>query len=107
MRHVLIIEPHDELSAAFADVLASANYRPLVRRHVDAIADLGVTPAAIVLRIGHAEVSRFPPDRPPIVAIVSSEEDLAEAERLQCEVVLRGPAEIKRLCDALRSLSRA
>lgn len=107
MLQVLIIEPHDELAAAFADVLASANYTPIVRRHVHSLDDIGPRPATIVLRIGHADVSRLPPDRPPIVAIASTDADVEEARRLRCEVVLRGPSEIKRLCEALRSLALA
>lgn len=107
MRHVLIIEPHDELAAAFGEVVASAHYAPVVRRHVDSLADVGVTPATILIRVGHADVSSLPPDRPPIVAIASSDEEVREAERLRCEVVLRAPKEIRRLYDALRSLARA
>ena len=107
MLYVLIIEPHDEVASAFEAVISSARYIPIVRRHVASLTDLGVTPAAIVIRIGHADVSQLPPDRPPIVGIVSSEEDAAEAERLHCEVVLRAPSEIHRLCAAVRSLSQA
>lgn len=105
MRHVLIIEPHDELAAAFEQVIASADFNPIVRRHVASMSDLGVMPATIVVRIGHGDVSTLPADRPPIVAIASSDEEVAEAERLRCEVVLKGPAEIRRLCDALRRLT--
>lgn len=107
MRHVLIIEPHEELAAAFEDVIATARYTPVVRRHVDRLADVGITPVSIVLRIGHADVSQLPSSRPPIVAIASSDEEVAEAERLRCEVVLRAPEEIRRLCDALRSVAAA
>jgi len=107
MPHVLIIEPHAELAAAFHDVIACASYTPIVRRHVASLSDLGVTPATIVLRIGHADVSGLSVDRPPIVAIASSDLEAEEAERLHCEVVLRGPAGIKRLCEALRSLAGA
>ncbi len=105
MRHVLIIEPHDELASAFEQVVASADFHPIVRRHVDSLADLGITPTTIVVRIGHGDVSSLPPDRPPIVAIVSSDEDVVEAQRLRCEVVLRAPSEIRHLCEKLRALS--
>lgn len=105
MRHVLIIEPHQELAAAFEEVLACASYAPIVRQHVDRLADVGVRPMGIVMRIGHADISKLPQDRPPIVAIASSNEDVEEARRMHCEVVLRGPTEIKRLCEALRSLA--
>jgi hypothetical protein len=107
VRHILIIEPHDELAAAFEQVVASADFSPVVRRHVASMSDLGVTPTAIVVRIGHGDISSLPPDRPPIVAIVTSDEDVAEAQRLRCEVVLRAPSEIRRLCEALRTLSLA
>lgn len=105
MRHVLIIEPHDELAAAFEQVVASADFTPLVRRHVASMSDIGITPAAIVVRIGHGDISTLPADRPPIVAIVSSDEEFDEAKRLRCEVVLRAPAEIRKLCESLRALS--
>ncbi len=105
MRHVLIIEPHEELAAAFEQVVASADFTPIVRRHVQSLSDLGVTPTTIVVRIGHGDISTLPPDRPPIVAIVSSDEEAAEATRLRCEVILRAPSEVRRLCEALRMLS--
>jgi len=107
MLPILIIEPHDELASAFEKVIASASYTPIVRRYVDSLEDLDFTPATIVVRVGHAEVSHLPPHRPPIVAITSSDADLAEAARLRCEVVLHGPTEIKRLCEVLRSLLHA
>ena len=107
VRHVLIIEPHDELAAAFEQVVASADFTPIVRRHVDSMSDLGITPATIVVRIGHGDISTLPPDRPPVVAIVATDEEAREAERLHCEVVLRAPSEIRRLCEALRMLSLA
>jgi hypothetical protein len=105
LRHVLIIEPHDELAAAFEQVVASADFNPIVRRHVASMSDLGVMPSTIVVRIGHGDVSTLPEDRPPIVAITSTDEDVAEAERLRCEVVLKGPTEVRRLCEALRRLT--
>lgn len=107
MLQILIVEPYDELARAFEKAIASAGFEPIVRRHLYSLADLGTIPATIVLRIGHADVSRLPPDRPPIVAIASSDEDMAEALRLRCEVVLRGSTEIRRLCEAVRSLARA
>jgi hypothetical protein len=107
VQHVLIIEPHDELATAFEQVVASADFYPIVRRHVDSLGDLGLTPSTIVVRIGHGDVSSLPPDRPPIVAIASSDADVAEAHRLHCEVILRAPAEIRRLCEALRELTLA
>lgn len=106
MVHVLIIEPHVELATAFEKAIACASYAPLVRRHVDSLDDLDVRPDTIVMRIGHADVSNLPPHRPPIVAIAATDEDVAEASRLRCEVVLHGPAEIKRLCEAVRTVTQ-
>lgn len=105
MGPVLIIEPHDELAIAFQEVVGAALYTPLVRRHVESLGDLGVRPASIVLRVGHADVSSLPADRPPVVAIAFSEDDVAEAERQRYEVVLRAPGEVHRLCEALRALA--
>lgn len=107
MRHVLIIEPYPDLAAAFEGALASASYAPIVVRHLDSLSDLGIVPATIVVRIGHADVSKLPPDRPPIVAIASSDTEVAEAERLHCEIVLKGPAGVRRLREAVRSLAGA
>jgi hypothetical protein len=105
MLSVLIIEPHDDIASALAEVVASANFAPMVRRHVHLLDDVGTTPAAILVRIAQADLSGLPPHRPPIVAIASNEEEATEAARLRCEVVLRSPGDIKRLCEALRSLS--
>lgn len=107
MRHVLIIEPHNDLAAALEEAVASADFLPIVRCHVASMTDVGVTPATIVVRIGHGDISSLPSDRPPVVAIASTEEAAAEAKRLKCEVILRAPEEIKRLYDALRTLTHA
>lgn len=103
---ILIIEPHPELAAAFAAVVTSASYTPLVRPHVQSLSDLGVQPAAIVIRIGHGSVPVPGPDRPPIVAIATTDADVAEAERLGCNVTLRGAEEICKLVPALERLVR-
>lgn len=103
---ILIIEPHRELATAFAEVVASANYTPLVRPHVQSLADLGVQPATIVIRIGHGVLPLLGTDRPPIVAIAATEADAAEAERLGCDVILHGAVEICKLLSALERLVR-
>jgi hypothetical protein len=107
MLPVLILEPHDEIASALARVVASASFVPMVRRHVDLLDDLDKAPGAIVLRIGQADISGLPPHRPPVVAIASTDEDVVEAARLRCEIVLRSPGDIKHLCEALRSLAHA
>ena len=112
---VLIIEPRPEVADALAEVVNSANYCALVRPHVERLADLGVTPAAIIVRMAfegagepaHAALTRFPLNRPPVVAIVWEEKEIKEAARLKCEVVLHAPEDVGRLCDALTSVVNA
>lgn len=113
--NILIIEPRREVADALADVVTSANYGAIVRPHVERLADLGFTPAAIIVRIAfegiseppHAALERLVPNRPPVVAIVWEDVEVAEAERLKCDVVLRAPDGVSRLCDALTKLVHA
>jgi hypothetical protein len=105
---ILIIEPRREVAAALEDVITSARYTALVVPHLEQLADLDVTPAAIVVRIAfegmepaHAAIGRLPAHRPPVVAIAWEEAEVAEARRLKCDVVLRAPHEVSRLCEAL------
>jgi len=115
MRHViLIVEPRPEVARALEEVLASANFDVIVRPYVDRLSDLGVTPSAIIVRVAfetigeppHAAIGRFP-NRPPVVAIAWEEHEIAEAARLKCEVVLRAPHDVGRLCTALHSVVQA
>ncbi len=109
---ILIIEPRREIADALADVILSANYTPIVRAHVERLSDLGVTPAAIIVRIAfegvsepaHAALQRLGPNRPPVIALASLPDEVAEAERLRCDVVLRTPGGVSRLCDVLAKL---
>ena len=110
---VLIIEPRPEVAEALADVVISASFTPVVRPHVECLADFATAPAAIIVRIAfddgigepaHAAIARLPLDRPPVVAIAWEEREIAEAERLKCDVVLRAPGEVGRLCDALMTV---
>lgn len=113
--NILIIERRREVAEALADVVTSANYEAVVRPHVERLADLGVTPAAIIVRIAfegisepaHVALERLLPNRPPVVAIVWEEAEIAEAQRLKCEIVLRAPGDVSRLCDALTKLVHA
>jgi hypothetical protein len=112
---ILIIEPRREVADAIADVIASAHYLPIVRPHLESLADLDVTVAAIVIRVSfegvsepaHAAIGRLPPGRPPVIAIARADEEIAEARRLQCDVILRGPRDIGQLCDVLKRLTQA
>jgi hypothetical protein len=105
---ILILERRPEVAAALQDVITSANYRARVIPHLERLADLGVTPAAIVVRIAfegndpaHAALEKLPPNRPPIIAIAWEEAEVVEARRLNCDVVLRGARDVGRLCEAL------
>jgi hypothetical protein len=112
---ILIIESRPEVAEALADVVTSANYSPMVRPYVEQLTDIGVTPSAIIVRIAfesvgepaHAAIGRLPIDRPPIVAIAWEERELAEAARLKCDVVLRAPNDVGRLCEALTAVVNA
>jgi hypothetical protein len=109
---ILIIEPRREVADALEDVVHSAGYAALVRPHVEGLAELGLTPAGIIVRIAfegigepaHAAIARLPPHRPPVIAIAWEDEEVAEAVRLRCDVVLRAPDEVSRLCQALTSV---
>ena len=111
---ILIIEPRREIADALEEVVSSANYLAVVRPHLDRLSDLGLTPAAIIVRITfeglsdppHAAIERWPMNRPPVVAIAWEDAEIREAERLHCEVVLHAPDDVGRLCDALSSVVR-
>lgn len=111
---ILILEPRREIAAALEDVVASANYQPIVRPYIDGVDGFGVTVAAIIVRVAfdgvsepaHRALERLRV-RPPVVAIVWDEEELSEAKRLGCEVILRAPDDVGRLCEALSRLVHA
>ena len=111
---ILIIETRPEVAEALEEVVTSARYAAMVRPHVECLADLGVTPAAIIVRIAfegigeppHAVIGRLR-DRPPVVAIAWEDAEVAEAVRLKCDVVLRAPGDVGRLCDALTTIVNA
>jgi hypothetical protein len=108
---ILIVEPRPEVAQALQDVVASANFDTVVRPYVDRLSDFDVAPAAILVRVAfegigeppHAAVARLP-GRPPVVAIAWEDREASEAVRLGCDVVLRAPQDIGRLCDALMSV---
>ena len=111
---ILIIERRPEVAAALQDVITSANYRARVIPHLERLTDLGMTPAAIVVRIAfegddpaHAALEKLPPNRPPIIALAWEDDEVAEAHRLKCDVVLRGAREVGQLCEALTRVVQA
>ena len=105
---ILIIEQRPEVAAALEEVITSAHYEAIVRPHVEQLSDLGLTPAAIVVRIAfegrepaHDAVRRLPANRPPVIAIAWEPNEVEEAQRMRCEVILRAPDDVGRLCSAL------
>ena len=108
---VLIIETRPEVAAALEEVVTSARYAPMVWPHVECLSDLEVMPSAIIVRIAfesigepqHAVIGRFT-ERPPVVAIAWEDSEVAEAVRLRCEVILRAPDDVGRLCEALTAV---
>jgi hypothetical protein len=105
---ILIIEPRPEVASALQDVVTSANYRVRVVPHLERLADVGVTPAAIIVRVAfegrepaHAAVGRLPPAHPPVIAIAWEDNEVAEATRLKCDVVLQGARDVGKLCEVL------
>ena len=109
---VLIIEPRKEVAAALEATLALSHFSTVVVPHLERLSDIAQPIAAIVVRISfegvgdpaHRAILRLPRDHPPIVAIAWEEDELEEARRLKCDVVLHAPHEISRLCEALLKL---
>lgn len=112
---ILIIEPRPEVAEALEEVVTSACYDVVVRPHVEYLADLGVTPAAIIVRVAfegigeppHAAIGRLAGHRPPVIAIAWEDKEMAEARRLGCDVVLHAPDDVSRLCEALTRVVEA
>lgn len=106
---VLIIEARREVAAALEAVIATSNFTAVVVPHLEQLSDLAIRPAAILVRIAfespsdppHNAIARLPPNRPPVVAIAWEEDELEEARRLKCDVILHAPHDIVRLCEAL------
>ena len=109
---VLIIEPRREVAAALEATIALANLTPIVVPHLERLTDIPYTLAAIVVRVTfetpndppHAAISRLPANHPPVVAIAWEKDELDEARRLNCDVVLHAPHDINRLCQTLTKL---
>jgi hypothetical protein len=110
---ILILEPRRDIANALEGVVNSANYVAVVAPHLERLSDLAVAPAAIIVRISfdstsepaHAVLARLT-DRPPVVAIAWADDEVAEATRLGCDVVLRAPGEVGQLCEALGRVVR-
>lgn len=109
---ILILEKRREVADALEEVVTSARYLAVVRPYLASLADLGATPSAIIVRITfegvgeptHAAIRHMPPNRPPVIAIAWEDDEVDEALRLKCDIVLKAPDDVGRLCDALTSV---
>jgi len=106
---ILVIEPRHEVAVALEDVLESANYGVMVKPHIERLDDLAIEPAAIIVRVAfegsvpaHRAIERLQQPRPPVVAIACDDEEVAEAERMKCDAVVRAPKDVGQLCEVLR-----
>ena len=111
---VVIVESHVWLADVLHDVVILAGGVPLTVGDVESVRELRARPAAMVVRIvtetpvisAHVSLAQFAgADRPFIVALTSTDADVAEAERLQCEVIAHAPHQVRGLYDALIKLA--
>ena len=107
---VVIVEPYQDFAATLQEVVALAHCYPVTIANAEGLNNLAQPPAAIVVRVAtnqpfespHAGLAEMPRvQRPVVVALTSSDEDVEEAERLGCELVLREPQQVRGLYDAL------
>ena len=109
---VLIIESRKEVAAALEAAIELSNVTAIVVPHLERLSDIPHAIAAIVVRVAfegvgeptHAAIERLPRNHPPVVAIAWDDNELAEAQRLKCDVVLHAPHDITRLCEMLNKL---
>jgi hypothetical protein len=112
---VLIIEARPEVGAALKSVIEALDLAAMVVPHLDTLNDLEITPAAILVRIAldgsgdppHAVLGRLPASRPPVVALAWEEQEVEEARKLNCDIVIQLPAESWRLGETMRRLVQA
>jgi DNA-binding NarL/FixJ family response regulator len=110
---VVIAEPHRAIADAVQDVVTLAGCVPVIVDTVEAVRAFHSPPAAMVVRIA-TEMPLMSPhrglehlaraERPVIIALTSSEADVAEAERLACDVIARAPHQVQALYETLRQL---
>lgn len=111
---VAIIERHRELAIALEEVVTLARCTPVTMADVSELAQLADPPAAIVVRVAASLAANSPhaalgqlsrAERPTVLALASNDSDVAEAERLGCDVVLREPQQVRALYDALSDVA--
>lgn len=110
---VAIIEPHREFASALQEVVVLARCAPRCVTTFDELTD-AAAPMAVVVRLSaklpssllQEGLSRLPSThRPTVLALASTDADVAEATRLGCDVVLREPRQIRGLYDALARIA--
>lgn len=109
---VVIAEPHRAIADALQDVVTLAGCAAVIVDTVEAVRAFR-SPAVLVVRIA-TEMPLMSPhrglehlartERPLVVALASSEADVAEAERLACEVIACAPRQVQALYETLRQL---
>ena len=113
---VLIVGISPDLTAALQEVVSLAHCTPVAVDDFNSMGALQSPPAAIVAQIRAAlpiesvdfVLAHWPyATRPKVVALVSTDEDVAEAERLACEVVLREPWQVRGLYETLTRVARS
>jgi hypothetical protein len=112
---VVIAESHRAIADTLRDVVLLAGCAPVIIDSAEAVRNCPSPPTAIVIRVAtemplmspHLGLERLAQaERPMIVALTSSDEDVAEARRLQCEVIARAPYQIQALYETLTKLVR-
>ena len=113
---VAIVEPDRDLAEPLQEVVVLAHCTPVTVASVDELAELTGAPAAIIIRIVASSQAPSPykglermraDGHPTVLALTSSDEDDAEAERMGCDVVLRQPQQVRPLYDALTGIAAA
>jgi hypothetical protein len=114
---VIIVEPYRDIAIALEEIVSLARCTPLTIGAVEEPAALlQERPAAIIVRVAtdlsyrspHAGLTRWPAAmRPMVVALVSTDADVAEAERFGCDVILQEPKQVRQLYDTLAHVAAA
>lgn len=110
---VVIAEAHYEIAHALEDVVTLAGCIPVTVSDFESVRTLDCHPIAIVVRVAtemplmspHRGLEAFDHGRPLIVALASSDADVAEAQRLDCEIIARAPHQVQTLYDVLTELA--
>lgn len=107
---IAIIERRQEFAVALQEVVALARCTAVTLDDFEELTQLPSPPVAIVLRmaanrsLGRARLlleTLTAAGRPKVFALAWTDADVAEAERLGCDVVLREPRQVRALYDAL------